>query len=285
MHAFDHNRALLVSAGQPARIYRTENGGSTWTLVHESPHPAAFFDAIVFWDALRGMVFSDPVDGHFLLLHTADGGRTWRELETAGLPAPLPGEGGFAASGTMMAALPPDHLWIATSHHGRILASRDGGAGWTVTVPPMARGSATCGVFSLAFRDPLWGVAVGGDYQAEEARDGTAAWTEDGGRTWHPCEQALPGGYRSGAAFQPGTGRVVAVGHNGSDWSADGGRTWRPLGTGRYHGVAFSPAGEGWAAGPQGRKVESPGSDGEHPLGVWARLRIIAPSLVPPTQP
>jgi len=124
---------------------------------------------------------------------------------------------------------------------------------WTVTDSPMASGAAA-GIFSLAFRDPLHGVAVGGDFLTPDVAVDAASWTSDGGRTWSlvPAGQA-PGGYRSGSAFLPGTDRtVVAVGPSGSDVSEDGGMSWRQFDAGTFDSVECA-RGACWASGAQGR--------------------------------
>jgi hypothetical protein len=111
-------------------------------------------------------------------------------------------------------------------------------------------------VFSLAFRDPAHGVAVGGDYQEPDGRGAGAhaAWTADGGRTWTLAERGGPSGYRSAVAVLPGEpATFVAVGPGGTDLSADGGKTWKPLAGPGFDAVGFAPNGEGWAVGEGGR--------------------------------
>ncbi len=54
---------------------------------------------------------------------------------------------------------------------------------WLSVPVPLASGTDSAGVFSLAFRDDQHGIAVGGDYQKPNEPTGTAAWTADGGRT------------------------------------------------------------------------------------------------------
>ena len=73
--------------------------------------------------------------------------------------------------------------------------------------------------------------------------------TGDGGETWTLAEKPPP--FRSCVAWAKD--RWVAVGTSGSDFSRDDGKTWTPLDREKYNGVAFTPAGEGWAIGPKGR--------------------------------
>lgn len=257
IHAFSADVAVCATAGQPALVLRTEDAGASWQVVFEDPDPAAFFDAVRFADARSGYVFGDPTSasGHYLLA-SSDGGRTWQRV--SGLPAPVEGEAGFAASGTCLSATGTSVRIGTGGAAARVLRSDDGGRTWNVHVTPLAVGAASRGVFSLAFASPLLGLAVGGDYLDPDERARTAAFTTDGGRSWQ-LPATTPGGYRSGVAFAPGFGPDIAfaVGPTGADATADGGRSWHVVGTGpghAHHGLAFAPdAAVGFAVGAGGR--------------------------------
>jgi photosystem II stability/assembly factor-like uncharacterized protein len=244
---------LSIGSGDASRIYRTEDGGATWEERFRNADPNAFFDAVAFGDVQHGVAFSDSVDGRFILRTTADGGRTWIAVPPERLPPALPEEGAFAASGTNVAMLGVDCIWIGTSK-SRVLRSSDGGRTWSVHATPVATGQAT-GIFSIAFRDASNGVVVGGNYQQEDdARDNVAV-TADGGRTWvRPSGTGLSG-FRSVVTWLPGRGRsLLAIGPRGSDWSAVDGQTWTPAGGEGYDAFSLSPRGDvGWATGAGGR--------------------------------
>lgn len=255
IEAFDSLRAVALSIGngRASRIYATQDGGRTWALRFTNPDSAAFFDCIAFWDADHGIAVSDPVRGRFVLLATSNGGRTWAPLDPA--PEAREGEGAFAASGTCLVAGGTHAAWLATAFGARVLRSRDRGRSWTAAQTPLASGAAPKGVFSVAFRDERRGVAVGGDYERPRDSTATAAFTIDGGATWLRAE-VPPKGYRSAAAWLPGTRPlVVAVGTSGSDYSADGGRSWTRLDETSLNAIDFAPDGAGWAVGPKGAIV------------------------------
>ncbi len=248
--------ALAAGPGRASRVYRTTDGGRHWALTFTNPDSAGFLDAIAFWDARRGLAFGDPVDGRFTIFRTEDGGVHWTRGATAGMPRSLPGEGGFAASGTCLVVRGTGDAWFATggAEHARVFRSRDGGRTWTAAEVPIAAGKASAGVFSLAFRDGRRGVAVGGDYQAPNAAAANVALTDDGGATWTAAPGPLPAGYRSGAAYagRATAAPLVAVGTSGSSRSADAGRAWSDIDAANYNAVAFTAGGTGWAVGPRG---------------------------------
>jgi photosystem II stability/assembly factor-like uncharacterized protein len=253
VEAFSETIAYLLSAGPgvDSRIYKTIDGGKTWALQFKNTDPAAFYDAIAFWDAQSGVAFSDPVGGQFQLLVTADGGTNWKRLAAKHLPPALPGEGAFAASGTCLVTHGTSDVWFVTggAQAARVFHSRDRGQTWTVNETPLMAGAASAGIFSIAFRDPKQGMIVGGDYRKPTATGATAAITRDGGTTWTLLDKPLP--FRSCVAWAKD--RWIVVGPSGSDVSRDDGRTWLPLDQENYSSVAFTATGEGWAVGPKGR--------------------------------
>lgn len=200
-----------------------------------------------------GIVLGDPLDGKFSVLMTSDGGESWGQVSADGIPAALPGEGAFAASGTCLAVQGTSEAWFGTGGHAaRVLHSRDGGRTWSASMAPLVSGKPSAGIFSVAFRDARNGVAVGGDYKNPEAREHTFATTADGGATWELG--GFPSGYRSAIAYV-GTAAgsaLIAVGTTGSDFSLDGGATWVRFDSSPYHSSA-SAEGVVWSVGPAGR--------------------------------
>jgi photosystem II stability/assembly factor-like uncharacterized protein len=249
---------LAIGEGEKSRIYKTIDGGLNWTLQFKNSRPTAFFDAMAFWDAHHGIAMSDPVDGRFLIITTADGGATWKEIPQVGMPPALAGEGGFAASGTCISVEGKRNVWFGTGgpNGARVFRSTDGGQSWKVAATPLTSGKAA-GIFSILFSDSRRGVVVGGDYTKESEVGNNAAWTNDGGATWRLAETTRPNGYRSGVALMHGTkghGALVTVGPSGSDFSLSMGKSWRILDAQGFHSVSLAPnSNTGWAVGEGGR--------------------------------
>ncbi|MFF9909767.1 WD40/YVTN/BNR-like repeat-containing protein [Streptomyces sp. NPDC013457] len=257
VEAFDARRAvvLAIGEGEASRVLRTDDGGATWTESFRNTDPRAFYDCITFFDHRHGLAMSDPVDGKYRILSTRDGGRSWAVLPDAGMPAALPGEAGFAASGQCLVSSGPRDVWLATGGGAtaRVLHSRDRGLNWTVTETTVPAGDPARGVFGLAFRDRTHGIAVGGDYRKDQPSPQAAAVTADGGRRWRAAS-APPPAYRSGVAWLPhSSSAALAVGPTGTDLTTDGGRTWRTVDTGSYDTVDCTRDGACWASGEKGR--------------------------------
>jgi photosystem II stability/assembly factor-like uncharacterized protein len=263
VHAVSDSVAFLLGTdfdGGVGVIFRTGDAGASWVESYRYEAPGVFFDGLAFWDAERGIAFSDPVEGSFLVMTTADGGASWNRVPASELPAPLPGEAGFAASGTAITVAGDDDVWIGTGggRVARVLHSSDGGRSWTAVETPLA-GGASAGIFGIAFRDSLNGVAVGGDYRQPNDTSLNVLRTADGGGSWSLAGRTEPAGVRYGVTYVqtgvPDEPRwlLVAVGPSGWGYSTDDGASWRYLDALGFNTVTAAPGGPVWAAGVEGR--------------------------------
>jgi photosystem II stability/assembly factor-like uncharacterized protein len=250
VEGFDADTAVVLSIGpgDASRIYRTGDGGRTWTLALQNADPRAFFDCMAF-DGRRGWMLGDPVDGAFQVYATTDGGGSW-QLQPTGMPVALKDEAAFAASGTCIAITPWGRRMAVTGGGAaRVLLDDAGAMRWTAHATPVPARIPAAGIFSAT---PVGAdmLLVGGDFERETV--GSAALVqlgEQGGLRVSPLPD--PRGYRSGAAcFGDTQPLCVAIGPSGAD-VLSGGR-WQPLSDTGYDAVDFA-GNAGWASGDKGR--------------------------------
>ena len=291
--AWDANTAVVMSSGPgvDSRVYKTVDGCSHWKLLDNNTDRQGFWDSMWFSDRNHGLVLGDPTQAdkgleplggfNFVLRYTFDGGSTWgnvfapqndhrgRNLQS------LDSEAFFAASNSSI-SWKDGWLWLGTSG-GRVLrravTDRDfrvaGVAGtvdpatnanalwmdWQSFLTPLKGTTKTSGIFSVSFRDARNGLIVGGDYLKPREREGTAAYSRDGGATWG-LSLTPPNGYRSAVQWDPAHKLWITVGPNGSDVSRDDGKSWQAI---EYAPSDVGKGGEWnalslpWVVGPNGR--------------------------------
>jgi photosystem II stability/assembly factor-like uncharacterized protein len=254
--AWDADTAVVMSSGpgDQSRIYKTTDGCHSWKSISINPDRDGFWDGIQFWDQKHGVLLGDPVDGRFVIEITEDGGNTWDRSSVSGPSVSGTSQAAFAASNSSVAIRnSPRIIYFASGGTGGSKlysvspAAKTTAAGWTAIPIPVASGTGSSGVFSLALRQSDHGVAVGGDYKKPDEGRGTAAWTADGGQHWAAAVER-PHGYRSAVAWDQMDQAWIAVGTNGTDVSYDNGRTWQPVDHENWNAISLP-----WVVGPSGR--------------------------------
>ena len=256
IEAFDADTAVLlaIGTGEASRLYRTDDGGETWTKTYQNTEPTAFYDCMSFFDRRRGLVLGDPVGGKFQILSTEDGGRSWTLLPSDGMPAALPGEFAFAASGTCIETAGGRDAWFATGGDAvaRVFHSDDRGQTWDVVATPVKSGAD--GRRSTRSRSRARGSG------SPSAATSSPRPTPRRARRTRPTAARRgrlangPGEYRSGSAWVPRLPKTaVAVGPTGSDVTRDGGRSWTRFAGGSLDAVDCARTGACWGSGAAGR--------------------------------
>jgi photosystem II stability/assembly factor-like uncharacterized protein len=248
VHAFSADEAYVLSIGNgtASRIYRTVDGGKNWALQFMNRDTTAFFDCLSFGSRQQAVVFGDASmtesGARTNILRTDNGGQSWSLLAPASVPAALPNEGAFAASGQCVAHGDSNTVYIATGAPGaRLFRSRDGGKRWTVENTPFVRGTAA-GMTGMSFTTAERGLVVGADINKLRTDTSTSVvgYTPDGGRTWQMRKRPPVAGALAGVTWVPGAGEQTAVvsGYGGAAWTANGGLSWTALNTDVSAGIA-----------------------------------------------
>jgi photosystem II stability/assembly factor-like uncharacterized protein len=197
--------------GTEAALYRTDDGGGTWTQIGDPYQTPRFLGATHAWTPWCG---SDSCDPSFR--YSSDGGRTW-ELRPA---PPLALVLYFATPEVGFAMRGPDDDYP----HGQLYRTSDAGHTWSEVD--------TLGYLidhTMAFVDAEHGWAVGsrwtGDADNPFAPDTIILSTEDGGITWAveaPISTEPP--MYSSSSLLAADGRVwLTAGLSANPWGA--GRT------------------------------------------------------------
>ena len=166
------------------------------------------------------------------------------------MPAAMPGEGAFAASGTSLAVDNDSGMYFGTGggKTARVFHSADLGKTWSAAETPIASGSASSGIFSISSKSAV--NVVGGDYQDPKRPYRVAAYSQDQGKTWQLAAQQ-PGGYRSAVVAIDGA-TLLAVGPSGEDISDDFGEHWRHMDSLDLNAAFVLDDRNGWAVGAKG---------------------------------
>jgi hypothetical protein len=248
IEAFDDKRAVMMSSGNPAYILNTTDGGQTWKEVFKNTDSAYFLDAMDFWDEQRGILVGDPINGHFLLLETNNGGETWVELDTTKTPHAMEGEAVFAASGTSLRCWGKNEFGFVT-----------GGSKSRIIIYSMNQfdekksniqyGMANQGAFSFGRQNTFGFVIVGGDYICDSCVNKNSFIISP--ETIHNEYKIDVKGYRSCVEII-NSKIAIACGTKGSDIYLN--KAWNNISSTPFHVVRKAKKGKGvFLAGPKGR--------------------------------
>jgi PKD repeat protein len=219
----------VVALDNNARVYRSDDGGATWTAGAATPTGLEGAD-LHFTTLLDGWVTGSGFQGA-ALFHTTDGGDSW-----TGVPDFM---------GTYRAVdFEGKHGWAANVG-GPYYRSIDAGATWTVGSLP----GSPLQIEDMDFFDESIGYAVGWW--------GYAARSEDGGMTWDTL--SLPSGAdQLTDLYLLGPNELwVSTNDDVAYYSATGGQNWAVMeigsaGFGNFAAIVAEPSGDAWTGGFQG---------------------------------
>jgi len=169
-----NNTALIGTGptGGAAEIYRTANGGQSWSGVSVSSI-TPFVDCIHMFDAQNGIFIGDPKNNIWGLGKTSDGGATWTAI-TPATSAPA-----SEASWNNAADFVGDAGWFGTNN-SKIYKTTNRGATWKSYATPSVHS------VDISFRDETVGMIRFVQETVSGASTGSnvLALTTDGGATW-----------------------------------------------------------------------------------------------------
>ena len=225
----------MGEAGQLFHIYRTTDGGETWTGVLSLEQ--GFINDVILFNRDHGMAVGDPMEGQWTLFVTGDGGATWEQVTPA--PQALEGEYGFTSA---VAWLDSVHCWIGTNK-GEYLSTADGWNSWSsTTIEGMNQ------ISSISINEDGYGLAA-------SSAQSMVARTLDNGATW--AEVSIPDDGKPIAVLACGD-FFWLLNHRSIYVSADRGDSWSWQATcpARLSDLSLvtTPAGTyGWFVGNRGK--------------------------------
>jgi photosystem II stability/assembly factor-like uncharacterized protein len=229
IRALDEREAVVMASGEPGYIVRTEDGGDHWTTVYTNKTPGIFLDAMTFWNDSQGIVVGDPIRNKFVVARTFDRGQTWHDIDPMEYPDASDGEALFAASGTNIRAMDCHSYFVSGGMKSRLytdIGSFD---------MPIVQGAATSGANSIALKNDMHFIVVGGDFNKPNETEKNCVISKDGGKTWFFPEKP-PGGYRSCVEYIARR-FWITCGLNGVDVTKDDGKTWNSISTESFNVV------------------------------------------------
>ena len=224
IHAFSKRSAIVVSAGFPARAYKTNDGGVSWSLVYENKDSTAFMNSIAFKNNREGIIIGDQINGRHLILRTGNGGVTWQRIDSVDIPRPLKIENCFAASGTCITISKSGRFFIGLGGEEARIFSSINGYKWKAKITPLVHGDPSSGIYSINACGTGKIMAVGGDYTQADSNHYPIISMNDG-KSWIKTK-GMVNGYRSIITYSKKGDFWVAGGTNGLDMSTDNGVTW-----------------------------------------------------------
>lgn len=223
--AIDPLHPDTVYAAIPPRLYKTINGGESWSMLDYKTALQGPQKADVAFLAI------DPVTPDTVyattrfreMIKSFDGGNTWRAVDTM-----APGE----STGLLVAPLSSPALYWATSAYA--IKSIDGGAIWTPLRNGLPTGSLGLSALAIDPSDPAT-IYIGTESQG--------AWkSKDGGRNWDNLMSPPVPGIKAIAVNPRNSNVLYAAGMFGFLKSTDRGNTWSKRNTGLTMKLVYSLA-------------------------------------------
>jgi hypothetical protein len=233
---WDENLALVTGvSGSNTSIYKTSDGGTTWTLT--SSH-AGFGDDLYMTSATDAYFIGDPVGGNWDLLKSTNGGdnwETWATVSTSNTTGTYNNAGCFNGQ----------QVWFSPVGDANFQYTSNMGVNWSVQSLSLANITATW------FSSATVGMAGGSSTSAG------LLMTTNSGANWTTVTQTFIGSRSIAGITSTGSSWWVAKQDTTIYYSSDNGVNWekqyRGPGTGVYYHMSKARTGENiWAVRSNG---------------------------------
>ena len=222
-------------------VYKTTNGGTTWTRqIAATFTTASFANFVHFWDANNGVCMGDKKNGYFEIYTTTNGGTNWTRTPSTNITASST-EYGYTGKFYVQG----NTIWFGTDG-GELMRSTDKGLNWTTIITPIADfggGTVATSVGEFAFKDNNNGVI-------QQTISNSFYVTTDGGTTWNTIATS---DMFWGSIDYAGPNMLVSggssTGNFGSSYSLNNGTTWTAIDALSHPNVEFLNATVGFGGG------------------------------------
>jgi hypothetical protein len=207
---------IAVAATGPnsvdGNIYRTTNGGATWTNVYTKS--GAWFDIIAKTDSVNLWALSDPISGKFLLVKSSDAGATW----TAATSGPSAASSVYGANDSWDQI--GNTIWFGTGGSSSATAANKIYKSTTGPDGPWTASTATAQFTGTVSFSSASGYGLVGFWQASN----TLNRSTNGGTAWSALTATI--GTTHNVAYVRGTATAYAATTNGLFKTTDNGTSW-----------------------------------------------------------
>jgi len=216
---FDANTILLGTGeygyGNGTGLYKTTDGGATWTRKYMFPQPTQFMR--VRYSPDGSVVHAATEVGYF---RSTDNGETWtRRLD-------------FVVTDLAMTNGDPSRLFATVANQG-LWRSLDAGMTWTQLtsggIPTSGTGNGAVAATHLYPSDVVW-IYVVFDTAIYRSRDGGSTWTNI-----TPAYTVGNSGYGPAISVCPDDGNTVLYGNVSYNRTTDGGANWTKITSAHLH--------------------------------------------------
>lgn len=230
------NAFYILSSGNSKGIYRTTDGGNSWTKQTTGFNQNSLFPDIVhFWNEKEGVAIGDA-SPDFEIYTTTNGGIQWNRVDKKNMPDGK-SEGTWNSQETY-SVVGNSIFYLTTS--ARIFKSADKGKTWNVINTPFH--NANDSTLTFDFKDNDNGLI---SYCSHDGQKYKMYRTTDGGQTWNTL---TTNNFYQRIKYIPNAGAYFSMNINGGlSYSCDDGQTWTNIPdfkTVKLRTVGFSPNGK-----------------------------------------